>query len=78
MADLVEDFLEDFDEEEEEKIVINYLEEDLLELLLDSDTEGSQYVNGSLLYLLINKPDSLNKFSRALMSNKELISSQEF
>jgi len=76
VADLVEDFLEDFDEEEEEKIVINYLEEDLLELLLDSDTEGSQYVNGSLLYLLINKPDSLNKFSRALMSNKELISSQ--
>ena len=76
VSDLVDDFLKDFDPQEEERVIIEFLGEDLLEVLLDKNPDSSQHINGTLIYLLINNPDVIDKFSRAFLSNKELISSQ--
>ncbi len=66
------DYLEEnFSASEEEGLVINFLERDLLTVLKDDDISGPRKINGSLIYLLINNKNSLNKFTKALMSNQE-------
>lgn len=72
--DLAEDFEKIFDANEEERIVISFLSENILEILSSTDNLDSLQMNGSLIYLLLNKKDSLAKFSRALLSNNELLS----
>lgn len=72
--DLAEDFEKIFDANEEERIVISFLSENILEILASTDNLDSLQMNGSLIYLLLNKKDSLAKFSRALLSNNELLS----
>jgi len=76
LSELAENFLDNFDEAEEERVVLNFLEKDLLSVLSDNDISGSRRLNGSLVYLLINKKDSLNKFIRTFLNNQEKISSQ--
>ncbi|HOZ53348.1 MAG TPA: hypothetical protein PK142_01560 [bacterium] len=76
LSELTENFMKEFDEAEEERVVLNFLEKDLLSVLSDDDISGPQKINGSLIYLLINKKDSLNKFIRTFLINQEQISSQ--
>lgn len=76
LSELTENFMNDFDEAEEERVVLNFLEKDLLSVLSDDDISGPQKINGSLIYLLINKKDSLSKFIRTFLINQEQISSQ--
>lgn len=76
LADLAENFMESFDEKEEELVVLNFLERDLMSVLSDKDIAGAQRINGSLIYLLINKKDSLSKFIRAFLNNQEKASSK--
>jgi hypothetical protein len=76
LSELAENFLDNFDEAEEERVVLNFLEKDLLSVLSDNDISGSRRLNGSLVYLLINKKDLLNKFVRTFLNNQEQISSQ--
>lgn len=75
--DIAQDFESNFDAKEEEKVVVNFLSENILGILLDSDNTGCYQMNGSLVYLLINKKDSLPKFSRALLSNNEKVSEKK-
>lgn len=75
LSELAENFIDKFDEAEEERVVLNFLEKDLLSILSTDDIAGPQRLNGSLIYLLINKKDSLNKFIRTFLTNQEQISS---
>ncbi|MFA5644197.1 MAG: hypothetical protein WC928_01565 [Patescibacteria group bacterium] len=77
LGDLLIDLEENFDENEEEGVVSNFLEKNLLEILKDDDPSGSQRINGSLVYLLKNKKGSLDKFTKAFSLNQELIGSQK-
>lgn len=72
--ELAEDFENTFDIKEEENIVIKFLGENILNILSDSDNTGCRQMNGSLVYLLINKKDSLNKFVNAFLGNNEKLS----
>ncbi|PKM91086.1 hypothetical protein CVU82_03455 [Candidatus Falkowbacteria bacterium HGW-Falkowbacteria-1] len=71
LGDFLEGFENDFDENEEERMSAYFLEKNLVEILENNDPSASQKVNGSLLYLLINKSDSLSKFTRAFLINQE-------
>ncbi len=77
LSEMVDNFKEDVDENEEERVVLNFLEKDLVSILLQNDTSGCEKLNGSIIYLLINKKDSLNKFIRAFLSNQEKVSSKK-
>jgi len=71
LDDVLEDLEKNFSFDEEENIILNILEKDLVEVLKDDDFSGRRQINGSTIYLLINKKDSLNKFIRALLINQE-------
>lgn len=75
--ELAEDFENTFDIKEEENIVINFLGENILGILSDSDNTGCMQMNGSLVYLLINKKDGLNKFVNAFLGNNEKLSNKK-
>jgi len=49
------------------------LEKDLVTILKNSDPSAPRSLNGSMLYLLTNKTDSLDKFIRALLANQEVL-----
>lgn len=72
------DYLEEnFSAEEEESVILNILEQDLLEVLQNDDSSGVQKINGSFVYLLVNKKDSQNKFIKALMANQQKLGSKK-
>lgn len=73
LNNLLEDLEKDFDEEKEERISTYLLEKDLVTILKNSDPSAPRSLNGSMLYLLTNKIDSLDKFIRALLANQEVL-----
>jgi hypothetical protein len=77
LSEIADNFEKDIDEKEEERVVLNFLEKDLISILSEDDSSGRNKLNGSIIYLLINKKDSLNKFVRAFLSNQEKASSKK-
>ncbi|MFA7365315.1 MAG: hypothetical protein WCZ12_03095 [Patescibacteria group bacterium] len=67
---------DDFDEKEEERLSLNFLEKNLVEILKFSDPAGARKINGSIIYLLNNKQDAQTKFSRAFLSNQEKLTKE--
>jgi hypothetical protein len=77
LSEVLEDLDKNFSPKEEEALVSYILEKDLMNVYRDSDISGPRKINGSLIYLLINKKDSLNKFIKAFMNNQEKLGSKK-
>lgn len=77
LADTLEVLEENFSPEEEEALVINFLEKDLRFVLEGEDASGPQKINGSLIYLVKNKKESLSRFIKAFMANQEKLGSKK-
>lgn len=77
LSEVLEDLDKNFSPKEEEALVSHMLEKDLMNVYRDSDISGPRKINGSLIYLLINKKDSLNKFVKAFMNNQEKLGSKK-
>lgn len=77
LADTLEVLEENFSPEEEEALVINFLEKDLRLVLEGEDASGPQKINGSLIYLVKNKKESLFRFIKAFMANQEKLGSKK-
>ncbi len=76
LGDFVEDLEDKIDFKEEEEAVLNFLGSNLVDILKNSDSSGVVKINGSALYLLANKEDCLEKFTKAFLSNSEKISTK--
>ncbi len=77
LNEVLEDLDKNFSPKEEEALISHMLEKDLMNVYKDSDISGPRKINGSLIYLLINKKDSLNKFIKAFMNNQEKLGSKK-
>jgi hypothetical protein len=77
LLDFVDDLENKIDFKEEEELVVDFLGKSITEVLKSQDYSGPQKVNGSALYLLINKPDCLNRFIKTFLSNQEKIGSKK-
>lgn len=77
LSNILEDLDKNFSPKEEEALVSHMLEKDLMRIYKDSDISGPRKINGSLIYLLINKKDSLNKFVKDFMNNQEKLGSKK-
>jgi len=77
LLDFVDDLENKIDFKEEEELVVDFLGKSIMEVLKSQDYTGPQKVNGSALYLLINKPDCLNRFIKTFLSNQEKIGSKK-
>ena len=77
LLDLADNIENKIDFKEEEELVIDFLNKSAMEVFNSHDYSGPQKVNGSALYLLINKPDCLNRFTKAFLSNQEKIGSKK-
>lgn len=75
LDDVLDDLEKNFSFDEEEFVVLNFLEKDLIQFLRDDDFSGRRQINGSIIHLLKNKKDSLNKFTRAFLNNQEKLTS---
>ena len=73
LLDLADNIENKIDFKEEEELVVDFLGKSIMEVLKSQDYTGPQKVNGSTLYLLINKPDCLNRFIKTFLSNQEKI-----
>lgn len=76
LGDFVEDLEDKIDFKEEEELVLNFLGSNLVDILKNNDSSGVVKINGSALYLLINKEDCLEKFTKAFLFNSEKISAK--
>ncbi len=77
LAEFVDNFDKDFDKNQEEKIVLHFLEKEIYSILEASDHSGRQKLNGSIIILLLNKDDFQGKAVRAFLSNKEELGSNK-
>jgi hypothetical protein len=77
LLDFVDDLENKIDFKKEEELIVDFLGESIMEVLKSQDYTGPQKVNGSALYLLINKPDCLNRFIKTFLSNQEKIGSKK-
>lgn len=75
LDEVLDDLEKNFSLDDEEVVILNFLEKDLVELLKDDDFSGRRQINGSIIHLLKNKKDSLNKFTRAFLNNQEKLTS---
>lgn len=78
LDELIERYEKEVDKETEEEFALNLLKNSLVEILKSDPPENLSILNGGLIYLLNNVENFKQKTIKALMENKEKITSQDF